>query len=174
MYQISRKGKNAQDQLSGVSVNTQFDYLTGATNIAVDKIDCIKTVSSGGSTKYYVYMNKSQTMSVQNTISELINSNKADGVIPVNNYFNTQDNDVRDAEMVIEMQNGKIVSIEVSTKIRYNPTGGNYVGERITLTNSISLIVNDKLSAAKDYEAPKGVNTVLGSFGLNNAKYYIL
>lgn len=174
VHRVSRKGKNVIEALDGVTANTQFDYLISAANISVDKIDCIRKESANGSTKYYIYMNKEQTMSVQSIIADIINSNDAEGVIPVNNYFNTQSNTVRDSEMVIEMKNGKIVAIDVATKIRYNPVGGDYMEEQITLTNSISLVVNDKLSQAKEYEAPKSTTTVLGSFGLNNAKFYIL
>ena len=80
---------------------------------------------------------------------------------------------IKDAIVVVEMKNGEIASISLKTEVRYNPVGGDYTEENITLTDKISIIFNDNLESAKTYTAPKKEKTSLGSVGLNNAKYYI-
>ena len=75
---------------------------------------------------------------------------------------------------VVEMKNGAIVSMNVLTKIKYVPTGGNHTDKTITLTNKIELEFNKNLDKAADYEAPKSTSTGLSGLGLNNAKFYIL
>ena len=112
-------------------------------------------------------------MSIKDEITEIINSNEAEGVLDVNNYFNNSEYEIKDAEIIIEMKNGKIVNISITTKISYVSTGGEYSGEKVLLTNSIELAVNEKIDDASEYEAPKKTETSIGGFGLNNAKYYI-
>ena len=134
---------------------------------------CIKKVINGDTTLYKLYIKKTETLSVQDKIIDIINSNEATGVIDVDNYFNNSKNMIKGSEIVIEMKANTIAKIEVTTEIRYNPIGGDYTERQITLTNSVVLEINDKLTDAADYEAPETTNTTFGHIGLNNAKYYI-
>ena len=81
---------------------------------------------------------------------------------------------IEDAEIVVVMKDGAIVSMEVLTKIKYVPTGGDHTDKTVTLTNKIELEFNKNLDKAADYEAPKSTSTGLSGLGLNNAKFYIL
>ncbi|MBO5305014.1 MAG: hypothetical protein J6A99_05010 [Clostridia bacterium] len=173
VHQVSRKGNNEITALDGVSANTQFDYLVGAAKLNATDVDCISKEEKDGSVFYYIYATTTKTLSIKDKITEIINSNDAEGVMDVDNYFNNDKYDVKDSEIVIEMKAGKIVNISVSTKIKYVPTAGEYSQDKITLTNTIELTVNENLDKAAEYEAPKKTTTSLGSFGLNNAKYYI-
>ena len=173
VYQVSRKGINVITEATGVTVDTQFDYLINAAMVNIDNIDCIKKVINGDTTLYKLYIKKTETLSVQDKIIDIINSNEATGVIDVDNYFNNSKNMIKGSEIVIEMKANTIAKIEVTTEIRYNPTGGDYTERQITLTNSVVLEINDKLTDAADYEAPETTNTTFGHIGLNNAKYYI-
>ena len=94
---------------------------------------------------------------MQNKILEIINSNDAEGVLDVNNYFNS-DYIVEEAEIVIEMKDGKLVGMECLTELKYCPTGGDYTEYNITLTNTIEFVINDRLNKALDYEAPGKVD----------------
>lgn len=174
VYLISRKGTNTQTKIDGVSVNTQFDLLTSIIQTTANDIDCIKKVEKDGSTFYYLYQNKQSTYGVQSKIVDLINSNPADEVTDVQNYFNEQENEVANSEMVVEIKNGQLVAVNVQTDLRYCPTGGEYTEENILLTNKIELKVNEKLEKAQEYVAPENVETKIGKYGLNNAKFYIL
>ncbi len=174
VHRISRKGANEAKVLSNVTVNARFDYLTTPFKVTGSGVDCLKKESKNGSTLYYVYLNTANTLSVKNKVADFINSNDADGVVKVDNFFNDDNYLVQDAIMVVEMQAGKIVGMEMSTKIKYNPTEGDFIENKITLTDTLTLKVNDKLSDAKEYEAPKDVDTKLLSLGLNNFKFYIL
>lgn len=168
------KGTNVITEATGVTVDTQFDYLINAAMVNIDNIDCIKKVINGDTTLYKLYINKTETLSVQDKIIDIINSNEATGVIDVDNYFNSSKNMIKESEIVIEMKANTIAKIEVTTEIRYNPTGGDYTERQITLTNSVVLEINDKLTDAADYEAPETTETtVIWNPGLNNAKYYI-
>ncbi|MCI6183626.1 MAG: hypothetical protein MR643_04950, partial [Clostridiales bacterium] len=111
---------------------------------------------------------------VQGKITHVINSNPTDETTDVENYFNAEQNQIDESEMVVEMKDGAIVSINIKTEIRYCPTGGEYTERNIVLTNEIVLKINDQLTTAQEYVAPKDVSTSLGSLGLNNAKFYIL
>lgn len=173
VHQVSRKGNNEITALDGVSANTQFDYLVGAAKLNAFDVDCISKEEKDGSVFYYIYATTTKTLSIKDKITEMINSNDAEGVMDVDNYFNNDKYDVKDSEIVIEMKAGKIVNISVSTKIKYVPTAGEYSQDKITLTNTIELAVNENLDKAAEYEAPKKTTTSLGSFGLNNPKYYI-
>ena len=121
---------------------------------------------------YYIYLNDGATHGVQGKITNVINSNPTDETTDVENYFNAEQNQIDESEMVVEMKDGAIVSINIKTEIRYCPTGGEYTERNIVLTNEIVLKINEKLSDAQKYEAPKTVDTPLT--GLNNAKFYIL
>ena len=173
VYRISRKGTNTNTLLEGVSADGQFDYLTSIAKADYTNIDCIKKVEKDGGVFYYIYLDKTATHSVQKRITDVINSNPTDNVTDVQNYFN-EDNQIDEAEMVVEMKDGALVAIDIKTQLRYCPTGGEHTERNIVLTNTISLIVNDKLSSAQDYVAPNAVATTLGHYGLNNAKFYIL
>lgn len=174
VYRISRKGSNTQTKIDGVSADGQFDYLTSMIKMSADDIDCIKTVQKDGSTFYYLYQNKNATGKQQSSIVEMINSNPADSVTDVENYFNEENNEVADTEMVVEMKDGQLVSINANTKFRYCPTGGEYTEQNVVLTNEIELLFNAKAEDAQSYIAPAKVETTIGKLGLNNATFYIL
>lgn len=142
--------------------------------MSADDIDCIKTVQKDGSTFYYLYQNKNATGKQQSSIVEMINSNPADSVTDVENYFNEENNEVADTEMVVEMKDGQLVSINANTKFRYCPTGGEYTEQNVVLTNEIELLFNAKAEDAQSYIAPAKVETTIGKLGLNNATFYIL
>lgn len=173
VYRISRKGTNTNTLLEGVSADGQFDYLTFIAKADYTNIDCIKKVEKDGSVFYYIYLDKTATHDVQKRITDVINSNPTDNVTDVQNYFN-EDNQIDEAEMVVEMKDGALVAIDIKTQLRYCPTGGEHTERNIVLTNTILLTVNGKLSAAQNYVAPDAVSTTLGHYGLNNAKFYIL
>lgn len=174
VYRISRKGTNTNTLLDGVNVDGQFDYLTSVARVTADEVDCIRKVQKDGSTFYYVYVNDQTSYGVQKKITDLINSNPADSVTNVENYFNETHNIIDDSEMTVEIKDGVIVSVSIKTQLRYQPVGGEYTEENIVLTNTITLKVNDKLAQAKEYKAPSAVATTLGHYGLNNARFYIL
>lgn len=174
VYRISRKGTNTNTLLDEVSADGQFDFLTSIAKVKYTDVDCIKKIQKNGSIFYYVYFDKKATHDVQKRIIEVINSNPSDNVTNVQNYFNENDNQIDEAEMVVEIKNGVLVAIDITTRLRYCPTGGEHTERNIALKNTISLIVNNKLSAAQDYVAPNAVATTLGHYGLNNAKFYIL
>ena len=174
VYEISRKGGNQQTLLQNVTANTRFDYMTSAFILDSADVDCIRKVVKDGSTFYYISLNGSEAVNVQEKINGYINSNEAEGVVKVDNYFNKNDNTLADAEMVVEIKNGKVVEITTKTEITYVPTGGDYIDRVITLTDSLTLTVNENLDKATEYEAPKNVSTSLTGLGLNNTKFYIL
>lgn len=173
VYRISRKGTNTNTLLDGISADERFDYLTSIAKANYSDVDCIKKAEKDGSVFYYIYLDKTSTHNVQKKITDVINSNPTDNVTDVQNYFN-EDNRIDEAEMVVEIKDGALVAIDITTQLRYCPTGGEYTERNIVLTNTISLVVNDKLSAAQGYVAPDAVSTTLGHYGLNNAKFYIL
>lgn len=174
VHLVSRKGSNVITAADGFTVNTQFDYLFNSAMVELADIDCIKKVEKGGSVFYYIYTKTSKTLSIKDTVTDMINSNDAVGVVDVNNYFNSSSYDIKEAEVVVEMVAGNIVNISVETDISYVPVSGEYSEDVVTLTNSIEITVNDKATDAADYEAPKNTETsLLGGLGLNNAKYYI-
>ena len=141
VYLASYKGSNTYTELNNISVDTQFDYMIAPVLQASANMDCVRVETENG------------TISVQNTILNMINSNDATGVVDVNNYFNT-DYIVKEAEIIVEFVDGKITNVECLTELKYCPTGGEYTEYNITLTNTIELKINDKLSTAEKYEAP--------------------
>lgn len=172
VHKVSRKGTNVVTAAEGITVDTQFDYMAGAAIIDANKVDCIKkTVDKDGVTTYSIYMKTDATLSIKDKITEIINSNEAEGVVDVENYFDTDDYMIHDSVMVVTMSNTDIKSISIDTKIKYCPTGGDYTEERVTLTNSIKLDINANIDKAKEYTAPK--NTTTPVVGLVAAKYYI-
>lgn len=170
---VSRKGSNVIMPVENVSVDDRFDYLLSVAGLGAGGIDCIAKEVNGESTLYHIHMNTAATLGVQDNICDIINSNEADGVVDVENYFTSNNSVIRNSEMVVEIVNGEIVSIKVETENRYNPTGGEYTETQVTLNNTIVIDFNRKLDDASEYVAPDKTNTTIGSFGLNNSKYYI-
>ncbi len=173
VYKVSRKGTNVIDEVTGVTADTRFDYLLSYLTYAAKDVECVSKTTKNGSTFYNLAINGEKVIEANEKIMSLINSNDAEGVIKVNNYFNENRYMIKDAIVVVEMKNGEIASISLKTEVRYNPVGGDYTEENITLTDKISIIFNDNPESAKKYTAPKKEKTSLGSVGLNNAKYYI-
>lgn len=171
---VSRKGTNEITAVSGVSANSQFEYLIAIGILSASDISSIMHTTDGETTTYHLYTKASKSIDIQNDILSIVNSNDADGVIDANNYFNSSNHTIEDAEIVVEMKNGVIVSLNVLTKIKYVPTGGDYTDKTVTLTNKIELVFNENLDKAAEYEAPKSTSTGLSGVGLNNAKFYIL
>lgn len=177
VYLVSRRGTNTSQALQNVSVDTQFDYLTSMIQLNSNNVDCINKKTKDGGTVYYIHLNKTATISVQDTILDLINSNEGEGVIDVNNYFNSSSYTVKEAQIVVEMANSQIKNIECKTELQYEPTGGEYTEYNIVLTNTIKLEVNKNLDKASEYVAPEKLSeTILGIIkgGLMFASYYIM
>ena len=156
----SYKGDNTYTEKNGVTVDTQFDYMITPVVQTSANIDCVRVETDGTNKTYSFYLNKNGTISVQNTILEMINSNDAEGVLDVNNYFNSEYT-VKEAEIVVEFADGKISEIKCLTELQYCPTGGEYTEYNITLTNTIELKINDKLSVAEKYESPTKTNGLI-------------
>ncbi len=153
VYIASYKGSNTYTLIEDKTVDTQFDYMLAPALQTASNIDCIKKVTDGNKTTYYMYLNEAGTASVQDCILDMINSNTAVGVTKVENYFNS-DYIVKEAEVVVEVIDGKVSNVKCLTELKYCPTGGEYTEYNITLTNTIELKANDKLSAAQKYKAP--------------------
>ena len=173
-YIISRKGTNSNKEVIGYSANTQFDYLVALGILSANDISSIMSVTEDTKTTYHLYTKASKSIDIQNGILDIVNSNDEDGVLDANNYFNSSNHTIEDAEIVVVIENGAIVSMEVLTKIKYVPIGGDYTDKTVTLTNKIEIAFNKNIDKAAEYEAPKSVSTGLSGIGLNNAKYYIL
>lgn len=172
VHMVSRKGTNKVVAVEGITVDTQFNYMVSASSFDANEIDCIKkTIGSDGITTYKIYMKTDATLSIKDKITEIINSNNAEGVVDVDNYFNADDYMINDSVMVVAMSGTDIKSVSVDTKIKYCPTGGDFTEERITLTNSIKLDINANLDKATKYKAPKSANTPLT--GLIASNFYI-
>ena len=170
VHLVSRKGKNEVGEVSGISADTQFDYLVSPFVFKANNIDCIKKTSNGNKTIYNIHVNDETAISIQNKIIEMINSINEDKVADVNNYMNSQVK-IKDAEFIVTYENGAIKDIKIKTDLKYNPTGGEYTDYNITLTNELELLVNDKLSNASDYKAPSSTGSIVG---LAAAKFYIV
>ena len=94
-------------------------------------------------------------MAIKDKICDYINSNDAEGVIPVDNYFNSDDYVIDGADMIVTMNGNTITEISIETNIKYNPTDGEYTERVIKLTDILKLEVNAKLNKAQSYKAPK-------------------
>ena len=177
VYLVSRRGTNTAEEQTGISVDTQFEYLTGMITQTAESVDCIRKETEGDNTVYRVYLGRNATLGVQSKILDIINSNEGEGVVDVNNYFNANAYTVNEAEVVVEMKNGEIVGIDCKTELCYEPTAGEYTEYNITLTNTIELKVNEKLEDAQEYEAPEKLEEkILGVIkgGLMFMSYFIL
>ncbi|MGN0789682.1 MAG: hypothetical protein ACI4MY_07055 [Christensenellales bacterium] len=173
VYRVSRKGSNVVTPVENVTCDTQFDYLTDMLTYTAEDIDCIKvSTDEDGTTTYQIFVKDACTYSVQNNILDVINSNDAEGVLDVDNYFNTEENEIYKSSLSIVVKDGKLVSADCTTKIKYYPTAGENPDYRITLTDEVSIVVDEWLSYALDYEAPTKAQQALT--GLSASKYYIL
>jgi|GEM_PF-1248525 len=171
---VSRKGTNTITALDSVSVNTQFDYLTEGFRYSASDIDCITKETKDGVTTYKIYLKEAESILVNQKIAELINSNDAEGVIDVDNYFDSSDYMLRESCFTVVMNGSDLTTIDIETEFKYNPTSGDYTDKRITLTDKMTLEINKNIDKALAYTAPKSTTTKLGAYGLNNAKFYIL
>lgn len=174
VHRVSRKGSNVITDAPAVTVLTQFNYLTDGIRYTSDDVDCMLKTVKNGVTTYKIFLTNAETIAVNQKISDYINSNDADGVVPVNNYFDSTDYLLKEACFEVVIESTGLKSMEIETKIKYNPTSGDYTDKRITLTDKITLDVNKNLDKATSYTAPKNTTTSLGNYGLNNAKYYTL
>ncbi|MCR4660415.1 MAG: hypothetical protein K5765_00235 [Clostridia bacterium] len=171
VYEISRKDTNTQTPLENVTASDRFDILVEMIRLTANDISFVsKTTNSDGSVKYQFFTKDSATYSIQQIIADLINSNTADGVIPIENYFNTQEYKIDTSSFTAVIKNGKLVNFGIDIKIKYIPTDGQYTDSRITLKNSIELDINKNIDKATEYVAPKSVTTKIGSIGLNNSQ----
>ncbi len=161
VYHISRKGSNVVTEVNNITVDTQFDYMTSSFKFTTNNIDCIKSVVDKTQTMYYIYLNDNSAINIQNKILEIVNSNNTDGVVKVDNYINNIVN-IKDAEFKIVFEKDELVEISIITDLKYNPIAGEFTDYNITLTNELQLLINDKLSKAQDYKAPKKPDSLLG------------
>ncbi len=152
-YLASYKGLNTYE-LVNKTADTQFDYLLAPALQNVSNIDCMKKIVDENTTTYYMYLNSNGTATVQDYILDMVNSNTASGVTQVENYLSS-DYIVKEAQVVVEVVDGKVSSVECLTEIKYCPTAGEYTEYNVTLTNTIALQVNEKLNKAQEYVAPE-------------------
>jgi len=172
VYLVSRKGQNVVSPVNGeCSADTQFDYLVSMALTNALQVDCIQIITASDKTTYKINLNKQAAVSIQQQILEIINSNDADGVADVNNYFNLEEYIFEEAVVEIVLKNGKLSSIKCNTEVRYVPTDGEYTEYNVTLKNTIELNINNKLNNAQQYTAPTSTGTIVG---IGAAKYYIL
>lgn len=173
-YLVSRKGSNTYEVAEGVTADTQFEFLTEPFALTAQEIDCIRKNTAGNTVTYTVYLSDDAVVSKMKDILNVLNGNTADGVVPVENYFNESDYTVKDAELVVVMTDGKLVSMKLDTEIKYNPTAGEYTENNITLNNVLLLEVNKNLKDAEKYEAPKTAQgTGLGDARVGGLKYIL-
>ena len=174
VHLVSRKGTNTVEEVAGYSASTQFDYLVAIGVLSSNDISSIMSVTEDAKTTYHIYTKSSKSIDIQNGILDIVNSNDEDGVLDVNNHFNSSNNTIEDAEIVVVIENGQILSMEVLTKIKYVPIDGDHADKTVTLTNKIELEFNINLDKATEYKAPKSTTSGLSGLGLNNTKFYIL
>ena len=152
-----------------MTADTQYDYMTSPFLQEATDFDCVRKTVSGSTVTYNLYLTAAGAREVQNRILAMINSNVADGVTEVNNYFNA-DNTVKSAEIEIIVQNGKLIKSDCKTEIVYHPLGGDYTDYNVNLKNVLTLKVNDKLSEAQKYTAPK---KALAALHIGDLKYLL-
>lgn len=174
VHLVSRKGSNTITPLDGVTVNTQFNYLTEGLRYTANDVDCIVKSTKNGVINYKIYLKNAETIAINEKIADLINSNDAEGVIDIDNYFDSSDYLLKESCFTVVIDNGNLKNIEIETKLKYNPTNGEYTDKRITLSDKMTLEINKNLDKAQSYTAPKSTTTKLGNYGLNNSKFYIL
>lgn len=177
-YVVSRKGTNVTTEAEGITLATQFAYLTDAVTWSASDFECVKTEQKDGSTFYYMYMTKAAATSAQDIILDMINSNEAEGVLDVDNRFDVNDYTVNDALITVELKDGKLVNIACETELRYTPTGGEWEEYSVVLNNTLSLAVNENLQKAQEYvppELPSGsaVTNMLSKYLANSGRYIL-
>jgi hypothetical protein len=162
VYEKSFKGKNDNTMVENITVDTQFDYMVAPVLQTAANLDCAKKTVDGTTTTYELYLNETGAIAVQNTILAMINSNPATDVIRVDNHMGSEYT-VMDAQIVVEMTNGKITSIKCLTELKYAPVSGDYTEYNVTLKNAIEFQINANLDKAQEYEAPNKVEALFGS-----------
>lgn len=172
VYLVTRVGRNTVSPVETTySADTQFDFLASMALINPANVDCIKRIENGTKTTYRFHLNKAAVLDIQNKILTLINSNDAEDVVEVNNYFNAEDYIFEDATVEIVLENGVLTTVVCKTETHYTPTGGDYTEYNATLKNTIEIKINNKLSDAQDYTAPSSTGIVIG---IGSFVYYIL
>lgn len=168
---VSRKGNNTVNPIEDVSADSQFDYLVNSSIISATDVDCMKTEIKGDKKIYSFSINKPAAVSLQDKTNAYINSNTANGVIQVDNFFNNEENSIKESVITVVYENDILISINCDTEIKYFPVSGEYTDSKITLSDSVSLLINAKYSAAASYEAPSTTGNMVG---LSSAGKYIL
>lgn len=166
-YLVSRKGSNTYENAEGVTAETRFDFMTKLFAVTAEKTDCLRKETEGTTDTYTVYLSDDAVVEMMEGIVGILNSNPAQGVVTVENYFNKEDHTVKDAHFTVVVTEGKLVSMELDTEIKYNPTAGEYTERNVTLDNELILKVNDRLEKAQAYTAPKKAKATLGFGGLD-------
>ena len=175
IYKISRKGSNTQTLLEDVSINDYFDINLTGLNFDTNSLDMINITSNNdGSKTYKLFIKNNKAIQSMKDIVKLLNSNEEDEIVNVENYLDENNYNIEDYECSYTIKDGKLVSFNLDTEIRYTPTDGEYQAGVVVLKNSISLSVNNNIDKATEYVAPENVNTTIGKKGLNNSKFYIL
>lgn len=154
-YLRSRKGSDTVTELENVTADTQFDLLTRHFIHTASDVDCLKKVTKDETTTYTIYLKDSIVAQMSEEIVAFLNTNEADGVVDIENYFNENDYTIKDATLTVVMEGDAVVSMELDTEIKYNPTAGEYTENNVSLKNQLVLKVNDRLDKAQKYEVPK-------------------
>lgn len=169
VYLVSRKGKNSYDPAPTLSLDTQFTAMTELFRYTSAAVDCLKQTTSGDTTTYTIYLSDDSIATLPESISAMLNKNTADGIVPVENYFNSEDHTIKEATFTVVVKAGKLDAMTLETEIKYNPTAGDYTENNVTLNNTLTLTVDRELDKAQGYEAPeKAEPNLLGVGGLKN------
>ncbi len=153
-YKISRKGSNTSEQVTDVTADTRFEFMTKLFRLTASEADCIRKVTEGEKTTYTVYLGDNAVIGRSEGIIGILNGEPIEGVVAVENYFNEEEYTIKDAALTVVMESDKISSMELDTEIKYNPTDGEYTDRNVTLNNMLTLKINEELEKAKDYKAP--------------------
>lgn len=168
IYIVSRHDKNTIAE-TDKTFGTQLEFMLGATNLTGYEVDCVKEIAEkDGSFVYTIFTSDSCAEKLQERICKIINSNEAEGVIPVDNRFN-EINEIKDSEIKFVLKNGSLVSAVCKTVIKYFPKDG--ADSKITLTDKAEIIVDKHADKAEEYTAPQKAETPFT--GLNASKFYI-
>lgn len=149
----SFKGKN-EDNPSNETLETRFAFMAGLFGLAADKVDCLEKTSASGTVTYKVYLNNASVVNTMKGIVARLNTNPAEGVIKVDNKFDDEVYTVKDATLIIILENGKLKSMDFASEIKYNPIEGEYTENNVTLNNKLTLKVDEKIEKANKYESP--------------------
>lgn len=169
VYLVMETSSNEVQAIENISANTQFDYMVSVANIYADSIDCIKkTVNKDGVIKYHFYINNDAALSVKDKNSEMFNHNIADEATGIEKFFNENNYIIDNSVMVVEMVDTEIKSIAVDNRIKYYPTGGDFIDEQITLINCTNIKFNTYFHMAAKYKAPKTATELLREYGTSD------